>query len=356
MVALPVDGPADRSVLPHLLCCHLPAPPFSCLLPLPRLCRMANRLRSVLPEEERAVLEATLGTLAPLFDLRTPHPADAAPEGQTEVGPELAAGHAVIEELAAAGCERADALAQAAADSAAQLVVAGVPSSEQQPGAAGGSGEGAPQAANAAAAASQQQRQQQPGGAGEAAAAPAPAALKALHALHADGVRSVAELCSLCLERLLALGRSLSSHYRYGRPANDGERWGTVAWTAPLGVSALPCCIATCLAQPTSQHPAGIAWPPAAEAAGLALRGQALRMLEELQAMAAAFGASLAEAGSHLDAAAGSKAYSAAAKPLAHGLQEDSEAAATRVQDASRALLQVCWLKSVPREVLEELL
>lgn len=57
-------------------------------------------------------------------------------------------------------------------------------------------------------------------------------------------------------------------------------------------------------------------------------------------------------AGHHLDAAAGSKAYSHAAAPLVHGLQTDSEAAAARVMDAARALLQVVWITSVPRWVV----
>lgn len=63
-------------------------------------------------------------------------------------------------------------------------------------------------------------------------------------------------------------------------------------------------------------------------------------------------------AGGHLDAVAGSKAYSHAAAPLAHGLQVDSEAAAARVQDACRAMLQVVWLArcGVPRAQLEDLL
>jgi hypothetical protein len=65
-------------------------------------------------------------------------------------------------------------------------------------------------------------------------------------------------------------------------------------------------------------------------------------------------------AGSHLDAAArvqaSSKMYSRAAAPLVRGLQADGGAAAARVQDACRALLQVVWLTSVPRETIEDLL
>ena len=65
-------------------------------------------------------------------------------------------------------------------------------------------------------------------------------------------------------------------------------------------------------------------------------------------------------AGSRLDAAAvgggGSRVFAEAAAPLARGLQGDCEAAAGRVQDACRALLQVVWLTSLPRSTMEELL
>ena len=248
---------------PHSIAVLLGVLALRALLPL---CRIANRLRALLPEAERASLEQSLAGLAPLFDLAAPLPADAAPlpadasadvaaAGGAELAPAtreaVAAGHALLEELAAAGCERADALAQAAADSAAQLVAppaaAAAPSTDSAPD-------------TEAAAAGQAAAEAPPPGGSQPAAAPA--AIKALAGLHADGVKSVAELCSLCLERLLALGRSLSSFYRYGRPADDG-----------------------------------IVWPPASEACGLLLRGQALRQLEDLQAMAAAFGAALASAG-----------------------------------------------------------
>lgn len=37
------------------------------------------------------------------------------------------------------------------------------------------------------------------------------------------GVKRIAEVGSLCIERLLALARSLSAAFRFGRPADDGE-------------------------------------------------------------------------------------------------------------------------------------
>lgn len=63
-----------------------------------------------------------------------------------------------------------------------------------------------------------------------------------------------------------------------------------------------------------------------------------------------------AYAGGSLDAAAGGKAYAHAAGQQAHALQADSEAAAARLQDACRSLVQVVWITSVPRATLEELL
>lgn len=172
-----------------------------------------------MPEEQRAALEAALATLAPLLDLRTPHAADSAPEGATpEVQPALAQGHALIQELAQKGCERADALAQAARDSASQLVTAPAPAAAEKGEQGQPAAEGLQSAEETATAAGQQAAE---AAAAAAEPAPAPAALKTLNGLHADGVQSVAELCSLCLERLLALARSLSSSYRYGKPAND---------------------------------------------------------------------------------------------------------------------------------------
>jgi hypothetical protein len=45
-----------------------------------------------------------------------------------------------------------------------------------------------------------------------------------LEELKAEGVRRLSELASLCIERLLALGRSVSASFRHGG-ANDGIRW-----------------------------------------------------------------------------------------------------------------------------------
>ena len=238
---------------PLILMLPCTAPRLPCLPP-----RMANRLRSLLPGEGRTALEGALAVLAPVLDLKTPHLADAAPAGTLPSGVSpatlaaVAAGHGVVAELAAAGCERADALAAAVADTAAQLVAA--PAGEAAEG--GTAGGDAPAGSGTPAG-------RQPGGATPAVqAAVPPAAAKAMAGLHADGVRTVAELCSLCLERLLGLGRSLSAFYRYAKPASDG-----------------------------------IAWPAGVEGAGLLLRGQALRMLEELQGLGAAYGAALASAG-----------------------------------------------------------
>ncbi len=72
----------------------------------------------------------------------------------------------------------------------------------------------------------------------------------------------MAEVASLCIERLQALARSVSAQFRFGRPANDG-----------------------------------IAWPAAPEAKGLLLRGQAKKMLSDLEAVAESFASSLLSTG-----------------------------------------------------------
>jgi hypothetical protein len=219
----------------------------------------------VLDEEQRARLDATLAELAPLFDLQAAPPAGS--DAVADV-PALSAGHAMVEELAAAGCERADALAQAAARNAAQLVATADADASRQAGSAasepGATSAQQEQAGAQPAAAAAQDPTAAPDEA--AAAAGAPAALRALSELHAEGVRTLAELCSLCLERLMALGRSLSAYHRYGRKANDG-----------------------------------ITWPAAPAAAGALLRRQAARMLDELAGLGGAFGAALAAAGERQD-------------------------------------------------------
>jgi hypothetical protein len=234
------------------------------------LSRIANRLRPLLAEEERAALEQALAALAPIFDLAVAHTDDSAAAGSSAATtttpavpdvPAIAAGHALVHELAAAACERAEALAQAAHASAAQLVAASPSSSSvATQGSAAGTGGGATSGPETAATAAAEA-----GDGGAPGAVAAVPALKALAALHADGVRSLAELCSLCLERLLALARSLSSFHRYARPADDG-----------------------------------ISWPPQADACALLLRRQALRMLDDLAGVGAAFGSSLAATGDHI--------------------------------------------------------
>ncbi len=46
-----------------------------------------------------------------------------------------------------------------------------------------------------------------------------------LESLKGEAVRRLSELASLCIERLLALGRSVSATFRHGRAADDGIWW-----------------------------------------------------------------------------------------------------------------------------------
>jgi hypothetical protein len=70
-------------------------------------CRLCNRVRARLPDDDKANLDKVLAQLAPLFELGSEHPAEAAGAsgpGQPPAEPAaLARGHAVIADLAAAG-------------------------------------------------------------------------------------------------------------------------------------------------------------------------------------------------------------------------------------------------------------
>jgi hypothetical protein len=72
----------------------------------------------------------------------------------------------------------------------------------------------------------------------------------------------VAEVGSLCVERLQALARSVSAQFRFGRPADDG-----------------------------------VVWPAAPAAKALLLRGQARRLLADLDAVGESFASALLSTG-----------------------------------------------------------
>lgn len=76
------------------------------------------------------------------------------------------------------------------------------------------------------------------------------------------GVKRIAEVTSLCMERLHALGRGIQLQFRFGRPANDG-----------------------------------ISWPTAPELKAELLRGQASQMLYEVRTVTDSFTAALLLAG-----------------------------------------------------------
>ena len=161
--------------------------------------------------------------------------------------PQLAAGYLVIEDLAADGCGFADEASSAAAEHVGQLMAAPVTVTGSAP------------ALSAAMQQQQQQQQQQPAEA-EAGSTPAsrPAAARALRRLRGEGSRRLSETSSLCLERLTALARSLSSWRQTQRPSSDG-----------------------------------IVWPEGAAPAALLLRRQALRMAADLGALGEAFALAL---------------------------------------------------------------
>ena len=53
------------------------------------------------------------------------------------------------------------------------------------------------------------------------------------------------EAASLCLERLLALARSLAASMRFARPADDGIRWPNEARLAVAMLRAQVCALRT---------------------------------------------------------------------------------------------------------------
>ena len=188
-------------------------------------CRLCNRVRTRLPDEAKADLDRTLARLQPIFDLSVGHPSDVGGEGEGEAEsagagvpqqkqqgdggvscpPDpaaLAQGHEVIEELAAAGCELADELVVAAAEHAALLLEAPADTPAPSPlTEAEGVGSGAAAVACAVP---------------EAAPDTRPAAARVLRRLEAEGTKRLAEVCSLCQERLTALARSVSSWRQTG--------------------------------------------------------------------------------------------------------------------------------------------
>eukprot|EP00887_Chlorella_sp_A99_P005359 scaffold1.g5359.t1 len=260
---------------------------------------LANRVRSKLPEGAREQLDRTLAQLQPVFDMAAEHPADAKAEGEGGApGEPLAAGHAVIEDVAAAGCEFADELVSAAAQHVERLLAA-PPHPEALAADAGG---------GAAVALAE----------GEATPASRPAAARALRRLRGEGTRRVAEVASLCMERLVALARSVSSWRQTGRPTTDG-----------------------------------VVWPPSAEATGLLLRRQAHRMVGDMQAMGEAFDVAVESVAALLDKQARSDEFGKLGAEARAVLGADVDAATAKVHEAGRALLNVCWLSVVDQEWLE---
>lgn len=51
--------------------------------------------------------------------------------------------------------------------------------------------------------------------------------------MRTEALAALAELAALCLERLLALGRSMAAHFHTGRPSDDG-----IAWPQPAAAKA----------------------------------------------------------------------------------------------------------------------
>jgi phosphoglycolate phosphatase-like HAD superfamily hydrolase len=198
--------------------------------------RLCNRVRAAIPDEARADMDAVLMDLGPFFQLDQPSPDNSERRieggGGVEESAAMLRGRSVVESLATSARDKAESTAKKIAEGADTLLA---PMEGEE------SAEG--------------------GVAASTATVPA-AAASALQALREEAASRLGEVCSLCVERLLALGRSVASHFRFGRPSSDG-----------------------------------IAWPSEPRSVAMLLRREADGMVAELSAVEDAFVAALALAG-----------------------------------------------------------
>ncbi|KAK9798114.1 hypothetical protein WJX73_000135 [Symbiochloris irregularis] len=201
------QGAADEQTFEHAFLVHGGQQVVEELEALGSDCaRQLKRLRTRLPLEGQASLDALASTLGPYFDIQNDLEGDQALTNDASNGP-LGQGHAVIAHLCGEGIGKTEELVAEA-----KLQRAGSP------------------------------------------------AFQAAVRVQGLGAEALAEVASLCLERLLALGRSLAASTRYGKPTDDGIQWPQ----DPTAVTAM-------------------------------LRGQGRRMLEDVEALGQAFLDALAE-------------------------------------------------------------
>ncbi|KAK9819865.1 hypothetical protein WJX72_003448 [[Myrmecia] bisecta] len=223
--------------------------------------RVCNRLRARLPDADKAQLDSTLTMLSPLFNLEGQAGGDeaaAGAEGGAAVDSPLARGHAVVVELRNAGVAKASKLVTELSERSTR------PAATTAPGLAGT--QGAPADSEQA---------------------------EALQRVRGEGVRCLGELAALCVERMLALARSVSAQFRFSRPTDDD-----------------------------------IQWPPGCKDKAALLCAQAKLMLTDLETLASA-------------------------KALGKELGADCTAAQGRVQEAYRGLMYVVLLTTLDRSLLE---
>lgn len=254
--------------------------------------RLCNRIRATLADDDKANLDKTLALLAPMFDLNSEQPCNA-PCGKQEVPAALSRGHAMIVDVAAAGCARADAMVTDVRNNATQLEAArGHPLEGTIDTPSDSSSETGPTCALST------------------------TSDQALKAIRIEGVKRIAEVTSLCMERLHALGRGIQLQFRFGRPANDG-----------------------------------ISWPTAPELKAELLRGQASQMLYEVRTVTDSFTAALLLAGNELCTRSNQAQYTYAGKTLAAELSSIN--ASSKVINAVKSLMYIVWLTSVDRQLLQ---
>eukprot|EP00884_Botryococcus_braunii_P008010 jgi/Botrbrau1/1720/Bobra.116_2s0062.1 len=258
--------------------------------------RLCNRLRSKLAPEGKAQLDAALASLGPFFDLQGADPKgeddSEAGSDEQETGP-VGRGHGMLADLCSTGVSKAGELAEQSAKAGAEEL--------------------------AAAEAQTKEVEEKLEDMVEVSLPDNTAAVR-LEQLKREGVRRLSELASLCIERLLALGRSVSASFRHGGAADDG-----------------------------------ICWPDSPEQKASMLRYQARRMLSELEALTQAFLQALTKVGSAVQCQTSVDAPETVdhVSAMRKELEEDLSSAVGRVGEAFRGLLYVVLLAAQDRELLQ---
>lgn len=286
------------------------------LLTLSNECsRLCNRIRSKMSDTDQLEMDRVLAALAPIFDLQVD--IDTQGNGAPQEPPALGREHAVIADLAAAARKVALVLA-AEAGREVEKAVADVDAQR---------GDEAPVPSEIDNTGEKSDIQQN-------SSAPIPEVSenskktegkdpysRAFGPVSEEAIKRLSEVCSVCVERVLSLSRSLNSQVRHGRPSSDGIYWA-------------------------SRQP---------EETALLLRVQVLKMAKELQAVQDTFIAALEEIkeNSMEGQDQGNESFDKIRDVVDNAVsavQKDGQAAGDKLDEAFRAVLYVVWQLSIGQE------